>query len=436
MIKPVVDHKPHVIIKQAHVVDPANGIDGVLDIELKEMEIVRWGKQLDHPQAEIIQAKGLVLMPGFLDLHVHFRDPGFEHKETIQSGVQAAIYGGFVGCVTMPNTKPACDNSQIVKYQIERGEQFGFNIFPAGTLTQGREGKKISEMAEMKASGAVAVSDDGTWVQDSGVARRAYEYAATYDLLIMSHAEDCCLSMHGSMNEGVVSTKLGLRAVPNAAEDVATARDVEIARLTGCRLHICHVSTRQAVETVRRAKADGIKVTCEVTPHHLALTDESFMDYDTNFKMNPPLRTEADRQAVIRGLEDGTIDAVATDHAPHAAEEKAQDVESAPPGVIGLESAFGVVMTELYHGRKWKLADIVKILSLKPGEIIGNSQLGRLVTGVPANFVLADPCHTWQFDESHIHSKSKNSCFLGKKLKGKVLHTFVNGTHYDLNGGK
>jgi dihydroorotase len=320
----------------------------------------------------------------------------------------------------------------MVKYQIERGKNYGFNLFPAGALTQGREGKKISEMAEMKAAGAVAVSDDGDWLYDSGVARRAYEYAATYDLVVMSHAEDKTLSVNGVMNEGVTSAKLGLRGKPNASEDAATARDIELARLTGCRLHLCHVSTCGAVNMIRRAKADGLRITCETTPHHIALTDEAFATYDTNFKMHPPLRTEKDRLAVMQGLEDGTIDAIATDHAPHAGEEKNQDIEIAPNGVIGLESAFAVVLTELYHGRQWKMADIVRKMSLNPSDIIGKTHFGRLTKGDLANFILADLGRERIFGLDDIRSKSKNSCFLGKKLKGKVLYSVLNGKFYEL----
>lgn len=422
----------NLIIKNAHIVDPANKLDEVLDLHVKDGKIVKWGKGLADAAAKTFDAKGLHLMPGFVDLHVHFREPGYEQKETIESGVQAAIYGGFSAVVTMPNTKPACDNAQIVKYQIERGELYGFNVLPAGTLTQKREGKKISEMAEMKEAGAVAVTDDGDWLHDSGVARRAYEYAVTYGLLVMTHAEDCGLSCNGVMNESVVSTRLGLRGKPNASEDIATARDIELTRLTGCRLHVCHLSTKGAVELVRRAKADGLQVTAETSPHHIALTDDCFHHYDTNFKMNPPLRASEDRAALLKGLEDGTIDAIATDHAPHAAEEKEQDVEVAPNGVIGLESSFGVVVTELYHGRKWKVADIVKKMSLNPSELLGKKHLGRLTAGEKANFVLADLDREWTFGPEHVKSKSKNSCFFGKKLKGKVLHNFVNGRHHVL----
>jgi len=422
----------NLIIRNAHIVDPANKLDEVLDLHVKDRKIVKWGKDIKSEGAKVFDAKGLHLMPGFIDLHVHFREPGFEQKETIETGVRAAIAGGFSACVTMPNTKPACDNAQIVKYQIEKGQLYGFTILPAGTLTQGREGKKISEMAEMKSAGAIAVTDDGDWLQDSGVARRAYEYAVTYGLLVMTHAEDCGLSCNGVMNESIISTKLGLRGKPNASEDVATARDIELARLTGCRLHICHLSTKGAVELVRRAKAEGLQVTAETSPHHIALTDEALHPYDTNFKMNPPLRTGGDRAALLKGLEDGTIDAIATDHAPHAAEEKDQDLEVAPNGVIGLESSFGVVMTELYHGRKWKLPDIVRKMSLNPSDLIGQAKLGRLLAGEPANFVLVDTEKEWTFGSENVRSRSKNSCFFGKKLKGKVLHNFVNGVHYTL----
>ena len=422
----------NLLIKNARIIDPVNSIDEVMDLHVQSRKIVKWGKNLQSDDAETMEAKGLCLMPGLVDLHVHFREPGYEHKETIESGVQAAIAGGFVACVAMPNTKPACDNAQVVKYQMERANLLNFNLLPAGTLTQGREGKKISEMAEMKAAGAVAVTDDGNWVVDSGVARRAYEYAATYGLPVMTHAEDPTISLNGVMNEGIVSTKLGLRGRPNASEDIATARDIELTRLCQCHLHVQHVSTRGAVDMIRRAKAEGLSVTAEATPHHIALTDTEFVKYDTFYKMNPPLRTEEDRLAVIKGLEDGTIDAIATDHAPHALEEKDLDIEKAPFGTIGLESAFGVVMTELYHGRKWKIGDVIRKLSVVPSEILKKTNLGRLKAGDHANFILVDLDLEWCFEQKDIYSKSMNSCFFGKKLKGKVLHTFVKGFQYTL----
>lgn len=422
----------NLIIRNVHIVDPANKIDEVMDLHVKSHRVVKWGKDLTAEESETLDAKKLYLLPGLIDMHVHFREPGYEHKETIETGAQAAIKGGFVACVSMPNTKPACDNAQVVKYQMERANVLNFNIFPAGTLTQGREGKKISEMAEMKAAGAVAVTDDGNWVMDSGVARRAYEYAATYGLPILSHAEDPTISLNGVMNEGIVSTKLGLRGRPNASEDIATARDIELVRLIKCQLHFQHVSTRGAVDMIRRARAEGLPITAEATPHHIALTDEKFVKYDTFYKMNPPLRTEADRQAVIKGLEDGTIDTIATDHAPHAFEEKDQDIEVAPFGAIGLESSFGVVMTELYHGRKWKLDEIVRKMSLVPAEILKKPTFGRLKTGEQANIILVDVDKEWVFGEDQVHSKSINSCFYGKKLKGKVLHTFLKGYQYHL----
>lgn len=422
----------NVLIQNAYVIDPSNNLDGVMDVLIREGEVVKIEKKISDNDALKINAKGFHLIPGLIDMHVHLRDPGYEQKETFETGIRAAVYGGFVGCVTMPNTNPPCDNAQIVKYQIERGDQSDFSIFPAGTLTHAGEGKKVSEMAEMKSAGAIAVTDDGYWLHDSGVARRAYEYAATYGLIVMTHAEDKKLSLNGVINESIVSTKLGLRGKPNASEDIATARDIELARLTGCNLHIMHVSTKKSVEMIRKAKTEGLKVTGEATPHHISLTDEALVNYDTNFKMNPPLRREEDRLAVIEGLKNGTLDVISTDHAPHAAEEKDKDFEESPNGVIGLESAFGIIMTELYHGRKWKMADIVRIMSLNPSEIIGESQLGRLKQGELANFILVDPDFKWTFNSEEIKSKSANTCFLGKKLKGKVFHTFANGYHYDL----
>lgn len=422
----------NLVIKNAHIVDPANKIDEVMDLHIKSHRIVKWGKNLETEDAETLDASKYHLLPGLVDLHVHFREPGYEHKETIETGAEAAIAGGFVACVTMPNTKPPCDNAQVVKYQIERANILNFNIFPSGTLTQKREGKKISEMAEMKSAGAVAVTDDGGWVADSSVARRVYEYAATHGLPIMSHAEDSAISQNGVMNEGIVSAKLGLRGAPSAAENIAVARDIELVKLIKCHLHFQHVSTFGAVEMIRRAKAEGLPITAEATPHHISLIDEAFVQYDTFYKMNPPLRTEKDRQAILSALEDGTIDVIATDHAPHALEEKDRDIEVAPFGTIGLESAFGVVMTELFHGRNWSLTEVVKKMSYIPSEIIKKPNFGRLKSGEQANLILVDTEKEWSFSEKHVHSKSYNSCFYGKKLKGKVLHTFVKGYHYAL----
>jgi len=422
----------NLVIRNAHVVDPFHKIDDTLELYIKNGKAQKWGKKLEVPaDADVFDAKGLYLFPGFIDLQVHFRDPGFENKETIESGVIAAISGGFAACVTMPNTKPTCDNAQVVKYQFDRGALSDFNIFPAGALTQAIAGQKISEMSEMKHAGAVAVTDGSNWLQDSGVARRAYEYAATYDLVVMSQAEDLRLSAAGVMNESVVSTRLGLRGRPGAAEDIATARDLELARLTGCKLHLTNVTTKRAVEYIREAKQEGIRVTAQATPHHMFLTENDFVTYDTNFKMSPPLRSIEDQRAVLEGLKDGTIDVIGSDHSPHAAEEKELDVEVAPDGVVGLESYFGVIMTALYHGLKMPLANIVQKMSLKPSEIIGKPKLGRLGEGELANFVIADLNYEWVFEPKHIHSKSKNSCFFGRKLKGKVIHNFVNGYHYD-----
>ncbi len=423
----------NLVIRNAHVVDPFHKIDEVLELYIKNGKLQKWGKKLEVPaDADVFDAKGLYLFPGFIDLQVHFRDPGFENKETIESGVQAAISGGFAACVTMPNTKPTCDNAQVVKYQIDRGSLSDFNIFPAGALTQGIAGQKISEISEMKNAGAVAVTDGLQWLQDTGVARRAYEYAVTYDMVVMSQAEDARLSAAGVMNESVVSTRLGLRGRPGAAEDIATARDLELARLTGCKLHLMNVSTKRAVEYIREAKQEGIHVTAQVTPHHLMLTENDFVTYDTNFKISPPLRSTEDQRALLEGLKDGTIDAIGSDHSPHAAEDKDMDVEVAPDGVVGFESYFGAVMTVLFHGQKMPLMELVRKMSLKPSEIINKPKLGKLGEGELANFILADLNQEWVFEPKHIHSKSKNSCFFGRKFKGRVLHNFVNGYHYDL----
>ncbi len=400
----------------------------LVDVHVIDGKIAQMGSKLTVKAEETWDAKGHYLMPGFIDLHTHFREPGHEAKETIVSGAHAALKGGYVASVSMPNTLPPCDHQSVIDNIIRKAKEVPYTIFPSGTISKGREGKELSEMADLKQAGIVAVTDDGDWVSDSLLMRRAMEYAAMLGLIVMSHCEDKNLSACGVINEGLVSTTLGLRGISGASEEVAVARDIELARLTGAHLHLCHLSTARSVELVRRAKAEGIRVTAEVTPHHLYLTDAMAEGYNTNSKMNPPLRLPEDTAALQAALKEGVIDCVSTDHAPHTPEDKMQEFDHAPFGVIGLETAFGVVATALYHTGKASLRDIANYMSLNPGRILNlKDRFGLIQTGVEANLVLVDPDREWVVTHEEFRSKSRNSCFLKMKLKGKVLATVCAG---------
>lgn len=416
------------LFKEIHLVDPKSGRDEITDLLVDGGKIADIRKDLPAGNAEVIQGKGRYLLPGFIDLHTHFREPGFESKETIFTGCMAALKGGFVASVSMPNTQPPCDNPGTIDLILWKAKEIPYHIFPAGTISKGREGKELSEMADLKKSGIVAVTDDGDWVADSLLMRRALEYASMLNLIVMSHADDRRLANNGVMNEGLMSTKLGLHGIPAAGEVIAVARDIELARITGAHLHISHVSAARSVELIRRAKEEKIRITAEVTPHHLSLTEESIEGYNTNFKMNPPLRTREDVEAVRRGLRIGVLDCVATDHAPHTPEDKMAEYDHAPFGVIGLETAFGVVMTDLFHGEKWSLEEVVKVFSVRPSEILNlGPAFGQIVKGTQANLTLVDPNQEWVVTHEELRSKSKNSCFLKRTLKGKVLGTVCAG---------
>ena len=422
-----------VLIRQAVLINPADKKQDPkaaqpVDLLIEDGVIGKIGSALETAGAEILDARGKFLLPGFIDLHTHFREPGFEAKETIVTGAHAAIKGGFVASVSMPNTQPPCDHQSVIDNIIRKAREVPYAIFPSGTISKGRLGKELSEMADLKQAGIVAVTDDGDWVPDSLLMRRAMEYASMLNLIVMSHCEDKRLSAEGVMNEGLMSTVLGLRGMPGASEEVAVARDIELARLTGAHLHVCHVSTARAVELIRRAKAEGVRVTAEVTPHHLLLTDEAAEGYNTNAKMNPPLRRDQDVACMQDALLEGVLDCIATDHAPHTQEDKMQEFDHAPFGVIGLETAFGVVATALYHTRKATLAQIATFMSLRPAQILGlGPDYGRITPGAQANLTLVDPDQEWTVTHEELRSKSKNSCFLKMKLKGKVLATVCAG---------
>lgn len=423
----------NLLIRKAHVVDPKNKLDGeTLDLRIKNGRIAEMGKNLETSDEKVFQAEKLYLIPGLIDLHTHFREPGYEQKETIRTGAHAALKGGFVACVSMPNTLPACDNQSVVDNIVRKAKEVPFHLFPSGTISKGREGKELSEMADLKRAGIWAVSDDGNWVPDSLLMRRAMEYASMLDLLVISHCEDRRLSANGLMNESLTSTRLGLKGIPEASEEVAVMRDIQLARLTGARLHVAHVSTARAVKFIREAKAEGLRVTAEVTPHHLALNDVSAEGYNTNYKMNPPLRNTKDVEALQKGLKEGVIDCVATDHAPHTEEEKMLEFDEAPFGVTGLETALGVCLTELVHTGKMTLSELVDRMSLRPAGILKLSdEFGQIKKGTQANLTLMDLSKEWTVQKDRFVSKSKNSCFIGKKLKGKSVATICMGNLWD-----
>jgi dihydroorotase len=402
-------------------------VDGVGDLFVEDGRVSDSGDGAAAEGAEIFDAAGLVVTPGFIDLHVHLREPGEEYKETIATGAAAAVAGGFTSVCAMPNTIPVNDNASVTRYIIEKAREAGLcEVYPVGAITRGSKGEELAEMAEMREAGAVAVSDDGRPVMNAQVMRHAMEYARDHGLVVVDHCQDLHLAAGGVINEGRYSTLLGLKGMSRAAEESHVARDIMLAELTGARAHIAHISTAAAVEMVRAAKQRGLPVTCEVTPHHLALTDRAVTDLDTNTKMNPPLRGEEDRAALIDAARDGVIDAIATDHAPHHADEKMLEYDRAPFGVVGLETALGVVVTQLYHASSIPLARIVEMLTAGPRRAF-SLERGTLEEGAVANITVFDPDGEWVVDPRSFRSKSRNTPFAGRRLRGKVVATFVGG---------
>ncbi len=415
-----------IVIKGGHVLDPGR-FNGVADVLIEEGKISAVGPELKAPpSATVIHASGLHVFPGFVDLHVHFREPGFEYKETIQSGGAAAVAGGFTSVCCMPNTTPVNDNQAVTEFMLDRARSAGTaNLFPIGAITKGSEGKELAEIGDLRRAGCVAISDDGRPVMNSLVMRRAMEYALAFDLPVVDHCEDLHLAEGGCMNEGIVSTELGLPGIPAAAEDVMVARNVALAELTGARLHLAHISTAGSVRMVREAKSRGIRVTAEACPHHFTLTEEMVRGFNTHAKMNPPLRTWQDVQAIKGALRDGTIDVIATDHAPHAAQEKQQEFTEAPFGIVGLETALSLTLGLVDEGVLTLEGAITK-LSSAPAAAFGLAK-GTLAVGADADVAVVDLQAQWEVDPAKFRSKSRNTPFAGWKVKGKVKATVVGG---------
>jgi dihydroorotase len=416
-----------IVIKGGKIIDPSQGLEKVADLFIAGGRVSEIGDDLSVEGAEVFDAGGLIVSPGFIDLHVHLREPGEEYKETIESGVRAAVAGGFTSVCAMPNTKPVNDNASITRSIIEKARAANLaHVFPVGAITRGSLGEELAEMAEMKEAGAVAVSDDGKPVMNAQVMRHAMEYARDHGLVVADHCQDTCLSAHGVMHEGRYSTLLGLKGMSGAAEDSQVARDIMLSEMTGARVHIMHISTARAVWLVREAKRKGLPVTCEVTPHHLALTEAQVLGFDTNTKMNPPLRSEEDRLSLIEAVADGTIDAIATDHAPHHADEKMLEFDHAPFGVIGLETALGVTLGVLYHSGKVELKRVLEMLTIGAAKVF-SLQRGTLQKGAIADITIFDPDREWTVDPVKFKSKSRNTPFKDWPLRGKVVATFVEG---------
>jgi dihydroorotase len=417
------------LIRGGRVVDPSQGIDAVLDVLLVGGSVAAVGERLTPPDAaQLVDAGGLVVAPGLIDLHVHLREPGGEHKETIASGARAAAAGGFTAVVAMPNTDPPVDDPAAVGYVLAEGARGrGARVYPTGTITVEQKGEQLTEFGELIHAGAVAVTDDGRPVSGTGVMRLALEYSRAFDLPVAVHAEELELSRGGSMNEGIVATRLGLTGIPNAAEDLMIYRDLVLTELTGARLHIQHVSTRGGVELIRAAKARGVRVTAEATPHHIALTDAAVGSYRTEAKMNPPLRSEQDRAAVREGVRDGTLCVIATDHAPHHYDEKEQAFEDAPFGIVGLETALGLVLTELVHTGLMDIPTLVERMSCTPARAFSLPG-GTLAVGSPADVTVFDPDAEWTVDPRRFLSMSRNTPFSGWTLRGRPVLTVVGGT--------
>ncbi len=418
------------LIRNGRVVDPSQGLDEGMDVLLEDGTIAEVGERLEvQGQHEVLDAAGLVVAPGFIDLHVHLREPGYEYKETIDTGCRAAVTGGFTAVCCMPNTDPVNDNPSVTEYILSRAQDVGLaRVYPVGAVSRGLEGHAMAEIGEMVEAGIVAVTDDGKPVANSRLMRRVLEYSRSFGIPVLAHEEDPELAAGGAMNEGEVSTLMGMQGIPSAAEEVMIARDIILTELTGGHLHVQHVSTRGALDLVRMAKRKGLPVTCEVTPHHFSLTDRDVMEsnYDPNWKMNPPLRTAEDRDALLQGLYDGTVDAIVTDHAPHHQDEKQLEFADAPFGIVGLETAVSLALDRLVHGKVIGLLQLVRLMSSNPAKLFSLPG-GSLKPGSPADVTLLNLSARVTVDPGGFQSKSHNTPYGGMQLRGGPAATIVAG---------
>jgi dihydroorotase len=416
------------LIRGGRVIDPASGRDEVADVLLAGGKVEAVGQGLGTPDGvETIDAGGLVVAPGFIDLHTHLREPGQEDLETIATGALSAVAGGFTAVCAMPNTDPVCDNQGVVGFVVSQAQRAGkARVYPIGAISLGQKGQQLAEFGELVAAGAVAVSDDGHPVMSSHLMRTALEYAKVFGIPVADHCEEMSLAEGGAMHEGIVSTRLGLKGIPAAAEEIMVARDILLAELTGGHVHLCHMSTRGSVALIQRAKEKGLRVTAEACPHHFTLTHDACDGFNTNAKMNPPLREDADREAIREALRDGTIDVIATDHAPHHYDAKEREFDQAPNGIIGLETAFPLANAELVGLGLLTLAQLVERMSTVPARIFGLPG-GSLAKGAPADVVVLDPEVEWTVDPAAFRSKSRNTPFAGRSVRGRAIVTIVRG---------
>jgi dihydroorotase len=418
---------PALLIKNGRVIDPASGHDSVADVWIEDGLIKGVGANLSAAGAEVFDATGLIVTPGFIDMHVHLREPGFEHSETIESGARAAAAGGFTSICPMPNTAPVNDSPTVTTYIIERARRHAVvNVFPIGAITRGSQGEELAAIGSMRQAGAVAISDDGRPVMNAQLMRRAMEFARSFHMPVINHCEDLHLSAGGDMHEGVESVRLGLRGIPGSSEDVMVARDILLAEVTGARYHVAHISSRHSVEMVAFAKLKGLSVTSEATPHHLTLTDAGMIPYDSNYKMKPPLRSASDVNAVVEGVVNGAIDAIATDHAPHAGSEKMQEFEKCPFGIIGLETALGIALEHLVHSGKINVTRLIEMFTVNPARILSIPR-GTLAIGAVADVTIFSADRQWTYDVNKSLSKSRNTPFDGVSFRGGPVATIVSG---------
>jgi dihydroorotase len=417
-----------ILIRGGRVVDPTRNVDGIADVYLEGGTVAAVGRDIGSPEeALVLEAAGKIVAPGLIDLHVHLREPGQEELETVASGAMAAAAGGFSAVCAMPNTDPVTDNQAAIGFIVSQAHRANkARVYPIGAISLGQRGQQLAEFGELVGAGAVAVSDDGKPVVSSHLMRTALEYARTFGIPVADHCEDPTLSAGGAMHEGIVSTRLGLKGIPAAAEEIMVARDILLAEHTGGHIHLCHMSTRGSVELIRRAKDKNIRVTAEACPHHFTLTHESCEGYDTNAKMNPPLREPEDREAIRQALRDGTIDTICTDHAPHHYDTKERAFDDAPNGIIGLETALGLAVTELVETGLVTISQLIERMSTRPAKIF-NLQGGTLAPGSPADVLIADPKARWEVDPTTFFSKSRNTPFGGRQLTGRPEVTIVRG---------